>query len=162
MSIERQGNRITTSKHGKRLGLQAHSTVGTGGSRGPCEFLVGPDEFRMETTTADTTSSNLRAYGVSYLPGTSAGSSCVYTLDPPIPGVSKYIYGSTANGPFLIKTANSETIQSTVGSSFTTVEISSLGGGFRLIGLTTAIWVALGITSGTSSQASGFSLTTST
>ena len=70
--------------------------------------------------------------------------------------------GGVSNGPVYIKTANSETIVSTIGSSFTTVKISSLGGGFELIGLTTAQWLSMDLTSGTSSQASGFSLTTST
>lgn len=154
--------KITTSLRGFRFGLQAMSTVHTGGSHGPNEFLVGPDDFRVGVTTAETTSANLKAHGISILPGSSAASSCVYTIDPPIPGIGKSIVGTTANGPFLIKTANSETIHTTLGTSFTTVEISSIGGGFQLVGLTTAVWLGIGLTSGTSSQASGFILTTST
>lgn len=155
-------NQILTSLRGRRVGLQAMSSAATGSNHGRREFLVGPDDFRVETSTAETTSTNLKPFGVSICPGTSEASSAVYTLDPPIPGVRKIIGTSTANGPVFIKTANSETIQSTVGSSFTTVKISSLGGMFELIGLTTAIWLGLGLTSGTSSNASGFSLTTST
>lgn len=153
---------ITTSIRGRRFGLQITSTNATGGTRGPQEFLVGPEALRAGVSTADTTSTNLHPFGVSVLPGTSEGSSSVYTLDPPIPGVVKTIMGTTANGPFIIKTENSETIQTTAGSSWTTVEISSLGGGFQLVGVTTAIWMGIGLTSGTSSQASGFILTTST
>lgn len=152
---------ILTSIYGRRLGLQRLTTAQSGGQAN-ANFLVGPDDFRVEVTTAQTTSTNLRPFGLSVLPGTSAGSSAVYTIDPPIPGVRKIIVGSTDNGPTLLKTANSETITTTMGSSFTTVEISSLGGSFELIGLTTARWLSLGLTSGTSSNASGFILTTST
>lgn len=155
-------DKYTTSVKGRRLALQQMSTTQSGGTRGLMEFLVGPDDFRVNVTTAASTSSNLRPHGVSILPGTSAASSCVYTLDPPIPGVRKTIVGTTANGPFIIKTANSETIHTTAGTSFTTVEISSIGGGFTLMGLTTAVWMGIGLTSGTSSNASGFTLTTST
>lgn len=153
------GNKITTSKHGRRLGLQSMSTGETGGSKN--EFLVGPDDFRVAVTT-ETTSTNLKPFGVSVGLGTSAASSAVYTLEPPIPGVRKVVGGSSANGPVYVKTANSETILSTVGSTHTTVKISSLGGGFELVGISTSQWLALGLTSGTSSNASGFGLTTST
>lgn len=152
--------RIRTSIHGRRIGLQ-HLTTGESGGAASAQFLVGPEDFRVGVTTAETTSTNLKAYGISICPGTSAGSSAVYTLEPPIPGVRKVIQGGTANGPVYIKTANAETLLTTVGSSHTTVKVSSVGGTFELVGLTTAIWGAY-ITSGTSSQASGFGLTTST
>ena len=154
-------DKVLTSIFGRRLGLQQMTTAQTGG-RLTAEFLVGPESLRVGVTTAETTSTNVAAYGVSVLPGTSAGSSAVYTLEPPIPGVRKFIVGGDANGPVYLKTVNSEVIVSTVGSSFTTVKISSIGGSFELIGVTTARWASLGLTSGTSSQASGFGLTTST
>lgn len=152
---------MTTSVHGRRLGLQVASTKQTGG-KGTMDFIVGPKDIRLETSTDDSTSANVDPYGYSYLPGTSAASSAVYTLDPPVPGVSKVICGPIDNGPVYVKTANSETIVSTVGSSFTTVKISSLGGAISLVGMTTSMWLAIGLTSGTSSQASGFTLSTST
>ena len=155
------GNKILTSLFGRRLGLQRMTTSESGGSA-PQEYLVGPDALRVGVTTAETTSVNLPAHGVSVIPGTSADSSAVYTLDPPIPGVRKTIQGGEDNGPVYVKTANDETIVSTVGSSHTTVEVSSLGGVLELMGLTTAVWLGIGLTSGTSSQASGFGLTTST
>lgn len=155
-------DKYTTSVHGRRLGLQAMSTPETGSNHGRLDFVVGPEEIRVDVTTDESTGTNLKPFGVSVLPGTSAASSCVYTIDPPIPGVRKYIVGTTANGPFLVKTANNEQIFTTAGTSFTTVEISSIGGGFEMVGLTTAIWLGLNLTSGTSSNASGFSLTTST
>lgn len=154
-------SKILTSIFGRRLGLQRMSSSETGGA-GVSEFLVGPDDYRVGVSTAETTSVTLNAHGVSVNLGTSAGSSAVYTLEPPIPGVRKVISGSTANGPVFIKTANAETIISTLGSTHTTVKISTLGGAFELIGLSTSQWLALGLTSGTSSNASGFALTTST
>jgi hypothetical protein len=153
---------IGTSIHGTRMGLQFMSTAFSGGSRGSQEYLVGPAALRVGVTTAESTAVNLHPHGVSHLPGTSVGSSAVYTLDPPVPGVIKTIYGSSENGPIYVKTANNETIKTTLGTTFTTVKISTLGGGFQLMGLTTAIWIGLGLTSGTSSQASGFGQTTST
>lgn len=155
-------SQLNTSLFGRRFGLQNMSTGQSGGSRGARDYLVGPESLRVASTTAETTATNLDPFGISYLPGTSAASSAVYTIDPPIPGVRKTIVCSTANGPVYLKTVNSETIQSTVGSSFTTIKGSSVGGCFDLVGLTTAIWAAIGITSGTSSQASSFGLSTTT
>lgn len=152
-------SKILTSIFGRRLGLQRMSSAETGGSRG--EFLVGPEDLRL-MINFETTATNLKPYGVSVALGTSAGSSAVYTLDPPIPGVRKVISGSTVNGPVYIKTKNDETLLSSAGSTFTTVKISSLGGAFELVGVSTARWLCLGLTSGTSSNASGFGLTTST
>lgn len=152
--------KILTSIFGRRLGLQ-RLTTGESGGAAKAEFLVGPDDFRVGVTTAESTAVNMKPFGVSVCPGTSAGSSAVYTLEPPIPGVRKVIQGGTANGPVFIKTANSETITTTVNSSATTVKISSVGGALELIGLTTSVWLGF-VTSGTSSQASGFGLTTST
>jgi hypothetical protein len=155
------GDKIITSVRGRRLGLQV-ITTGIQGGRKAHEYLVGPDALRMPVTTAETTATNVLPFGVSYLPGTSAASSAVYTIDPPVPGVEKTVVGGTDNGPVYLKTKNGETIESTIGSTFNTVKISSLGGAFKLVGLTTGIWAAIGITSGTSSQASGFGVTTST
>jgi len=154
-------NKYVTSLYGRRFGLQRLTTAISGLTKA-AEFLVGPEAVRTGTSTGESTAANVTSYGGSLLPGTSAASSAVYTIDPPIPGVRKSVLGGTANGPVYLKTANSETIQTTVGSSFTTVKISSVGGGFELVGITTGIWLGLGLTSGTSSNASGFGLTTST
>lgn len=155
-------NKILTSLHGRRFGLQRMSTAESGGSRGAKEYLVGPEHLRQDVSTAESTGTNLHPFGISSLPGTSAGSSAVYTIDPPVPGVRKTIWSDGANGPVFLKTANAETLRSTLGTSFTTVKISTLGGAFDMVGLTTAIWGLIGVTSGTSSQAGGFALTTST
>jgi len=155
------GEKITTSIFGRRLGLQK-LTTGISGASAEQEFLVGPGDIRVGVTTAETTSTNLKPHGLSNCPGTSAGSSSVYTLDPPVPGVWKTIafVGSSANVTY-VKTANGETFSTTMGTSFTTIK-SSNAGSLVLLGLTTSIWLIPGLTTGTSSNAGGFTLTTST
>lgn len=155
-------DKYTTSVHGRRLGLQAMTTPVTGGSHGTVDFLVGPEAVRMGLTTSPSTSTNLKAYGVADIVGTSADSSSVFTIDPPIPGVPVFLYfRSTGNTACYVKTANDETIHSTIGSSHTTIK-STVGGVVQLVGLTTAKWAAIGLTSGTSSNSGGFAPTTST
>lgn len=151
---------ITDSIKGRRLGLQRLSTGQTGGSE--VEFLVGAEAVRMGVTTAETTGKAIKAFGVSNLVGTSAGSSAVYVLDPPIPGVRKIInIGTTDNGPIYLKTKNGETFNTTLGTTFTVIK-SSAGGYYELTGVTTAIWGAVNITSGTSSNASGHVMSATT
>jgi hypothetical protein len=154
-------DKYTTSVHGRRLGLQRMTTPETGGSDGPLDFLVGAEALRADVSTAESTGA-ISAYGVSVLAGTSAASSAVYIIDPPIPGVRKTIVnGSSADGPMYITTKNSETINTTAGTTFTTIKTSA-GGSFELVGVTTGVWAGIGLTTGTSSQASGFVFSTST
>lgn len=150
-----------TSIFGRRFGLSKVTTALHGG-RAEVDLINGPDDLRVAVTTAESTGTNLSPWGYSNLPGTSVGSSAVYTIDPPIPGVRKIVTCSTENGPIYLKTKNSETFLTTLGSTHTTIKASTLGGAYELIALTTARWLALNITSGTSSQAGGFALTTST
>jgi len=137
---------ILTSVYGRRLGLQPMSS-GQSGSPGNAEFLVGPDAARVATSTAETTSTQMKAYGISYIVGTSAASTPVYTLAPPIPGVKKGLFFGSTDSALYVKTANGEYIYgSSMGSSATTIRSS--GGGFvELIGVTTAIWATGGISS---------------
>ena len=143
------------SVHGRRLGLQRPSTNQTGYS--PAEFLVGPDSFRVAVSSAASTGTDLRPWGVHYLPTSSAGSSQVYTIGAPNPGTGMVtVMGGTASEVFL-KTKNSETLVTSGGSSFTTINPSSLGFTIGLIALTTAQW---GVYNG--STAAGHAYTTST
>ena len=154
-------NNILTSIYGRRLGLQRMTSSIHGGS-GDRELLVGPDAFRLPNTTGETTATDAKAYGISMFSGSSAASSSVFTLEPPIPGVEKLLYfPSTGDKNCYVKTKNSEVIHSTRGSSFTVIQ-STIGGILRLVGVTTAIWAAPGLSSGTSSQNPGFALTTTT
>ena len=131
-------SKILTSLFGRRLGLQRLSTGESGGSK--CEFLVGPDDFRVGVSTAESTGTNLKPHGYSMNLGTSAGSSAVYNLEPPVPGVRKVLVSSTANGPVYVNTV-SALIFSSAGTTQATVRLSTLGVPVELIGLTTAIWV---------------------
>lgn len=143
-------DKITTSLYGRRFGLQNMTTGITGGSSA-AEFLVGPQGLRPLVSTSDTTSANIAAYGVSFI--TSAVSSGVYTLDPPIPGVRKTLNINSTSGTVYIKTANGETFTgSTQGTSFPTIKSTQNNAGvLELIGLTTAVWGIVGgaLSSGT-------------
>jgi hypothetical protein len=131
---------ITTSLHGRRFGLQIISTAQNGG-RLPAEFLVGPEAVREGLTTAESTGTNLLPYGVSFLPGTSAASSSVYVIDPPIPGVRKTVVFSSGTTPQYLKTKNGETFRTSADSTVATVISSTLTGAVvELIGLSTALW----------------------
>lgn len=153
-------NKYVTSLYGRRVGIQRFTTAISGGSA-PFEVMVGPEAIRMGTVT-ETTSTNLAPYGVSKIAGSSAASSSVFTIDPPVPGIEKTLwFSSTGNINCYVKTRNSETFQSSLGSSFTTLQCTA-GGLFRLVGLTTAIYGILNGTSGTSSQGGSLLQTTST
>lgn len=134
-------DKIITSIHGRRLGLQIMTTAQHGG-RLPASLLVGPDSgVRENVTTAEATGTAVLAYGVSFLAGTSAASSSVYVLDPPIPGVRKTVVFSSANTPMYLRTKNAETFRTSADSTVATVISSTLtGAAVELIGLTTAMW----------------------
>ena len=132
--------KYTTSVHGRRLGLQKMSTTETGGSYRK-DFLVGPEDLRRNVSSAQTTGTAIQAFGISFLNGTSAASSSVYVLDPPIPGVRKTVVFSSANTPQYLKTKNAETIRTSADSTVATVISSTLTGCVvELIGLTTGLW----------------------
>jgi hypothetical protein len=135
-------NKITTSIFGRRLGINRLTTGESGGAQGARDFLAGPEAYRTAVSTANTTGTNVAAYGVQVLPGTSAASSSVYTIDPPIPGVTVVVVGSSNAGCFLKTNAATETIMTTLGSSDTVLEFPSVGGVATLTGVTTARWVA--------------------
>jgi len=127
------GNKITTSKHGRRLGLQNMSTGETGGSRGAKEFLVGPEALRADATTADTTDVNLHPFGVARL-SSAAGT---FTLDPPIPGVHKTIAMSSGT---VLQVGDDQSLFSSAGSSHTTITTSAPAV-VGLTGLSSALWL---------------------
>ena len=132
--------KYTTSIHGKRLGLQAMSSVEHGGAK-KVDFLVGAEDIRAGVTTSYSTGTAIEAWGVSYINGTSAASSSVYVLDPPIPGVTKTVVFSSANTPQYLRTKNAETIRTSEDSTVATVIKSTLTGAVvQLIGLTTGMW----------------------
>jgi hypothetical protein len=136
--------KITTSLHGRVVGIQSLSSAESGSGSGVQHFLAGQfADIRRDVSTAETTAVNLKAHGVSQFGTTSTGtgSSAVYTLDPPIPGVTKFIAMTcgASDGPIYIKTGG-PTIESTAGSTFQTIKMSTRQF-IELIGVTTGRWM---------------------
>jgi hypothetical protein len=145
-------NRILTSIFGRRLGLQ-RLTTGESGGRQQSEFLAGPDDLRVGVTSNETTAVTIKPHGVSFNLGTSAGSSAVYTLEPPVPGIRKWLASSTANGPAYVNTSGA-LITSSAGTTMATIRLSTLGVPIELVGMTTAMWLTYAATAnGTGIQA---------
>jgi hypothetical protein len=151
---------ILTSIYGRRLGLQNLSTGQTGGTKGPIEVLVGPEDLRIGVTTNESTGTPMNAVGVSYLVGTSAASTPVFTLSPPIRGLRKNIFfGSTDSALYVKNSAGCSFAGTSLGNTGMTVIRSSAGGNVELIGLTTALFGVLNISS-TAVNGVGFQATT--
>ena len=136
--------KINRSIRGRDLGFQDLSSAESGSGNGVTRFLAGTViGVRRDVTTAETTSVNVKAHGLTAFGTTSTGtgSSAVYTLDPPIPGIEKLICLScgASDGPVYFKTAGAETIESTAGTSFTTFKLSTRGM-IQLYGVTTGRW----------------------
>jgi len=147
------------SIHGRQIGLQRVTTAISGGTRGQFDFLAGTYKGeRMDCTTADTTATNLLPFGNHILPTSSAGSSQVFTVDPPIPGANPLTVMTNGTAAAYVKTANGENYQTSAGSSFTVVLLSSLGAPIQLTPMTTALWAV----TGNGSTASGHTYTTTT
>lgn len=149
------GDKILTSIYGRRLGLQPMTTAGFGGSAAG-EALVGPDGFRGAVTT-ETTASNLRAFGQSLI--TSAASSGVFTIDPPIPGLmEKVVTFNSSGATAYLKTANSETFITTQGTTHTVLKSTqNIPFTVKLVPVSTSVW---GVIGGGSSAVMSMSTTT--
>lgn len=153
------GSQILTSIYGRRLGLQQLSTGQSGGSKA-LEFLVGPDDFRLGVTTNESTGTLMSPSGVSYLVGTSAASTPVYQMSPPIPGVKKKVFFGSTDSAIYVKAASGCSFAGTsLGSTGATAIRSSGGGYVELIGLTTALYGVDGVSS-TAVNGLGFQATT--
>lgn len=137
-----------TSIYGRRLGLSQLSTGQTGGTKGPVDFLAGFDDVRLPISTAETTDIPCNAAGISYLVGTSAASTPVFTIAPPIPGVRKQVFfGSTDSALYLKNSSGCSFAGTSLGTTGATVIRSSGGGMIELMGLTTAIYGVLNVSS---------------
>ena len=153
-------DRINESIRGRTLGFEflssaKHGTTKTG------RMLVGPEVLRIGNTTAETTATNLAAYGQSVLNNSSAGSSQVFTLDPPIPGVQKtVVFNSTVNTQYLRASTDASItfITATQGTTKCIIASTNLSAAaLTLVGITTAVWAAHG-----SISTGHFNFTTST
>jgi len=153
------GNNILTSIYGRRLGLQAFSTAQSGAAVN-AEFLVGPDGLRLGLTTNESTGTAMNPAGVSVLVGTSVASTPVFTLAPPIPGVKKVVVFGSTDSALYAKAASGCAIAGTsLGTTGATAIRSSGGGAIELMGRTTALHDALGVSS-TAVNGLGFQATT--
>ena len=153
------GNVILTSIYGRRLGLQPISTGQSGGSK-PIETLIGPDAFREGVTTNESTGTPANPAGISYFVGTSAASTPVYQLSPPIPGVSKRAFFGSTDSAIYVKAASGCSFAGTsLGNTGATVIRSSGGGYVDLMGMSTALH-AIGALSSTAVNGIGFQATT--
>ena len=150
--------RMSASIHGREFGLQRMSSVEMG-STFPGTLLVGAEALRQNVSSAETTALILRPFGLSNLSTVSSG---VHTLGPPIPGITKTIV-CTGGATEFVKTRNSETLESSRGSTFTVMRFVGYGIA-HLIGLTTARWLLSGMAgdSGDSANAPAIALSTTT
>lgn len=143
-------DKILPSIYGRRLGLQMMSSAVTGSVRALAEqpdMLVGTEDIRKGVSTGETTALAMKAYGVSRLFGTSVASTPVYTLDTPIPGVEKFINFESTDSAIYVKTGSGVFITGTsLGSSAAAIR-SSGGGAVVLMGVTTAAYAALQVSS---------------
>lgn len=141
------GNNILTSLYGRRIGLQPFSTAQSGAAINS-EFLVGPDDIRLGLTTNESTGTAMAPAGISVLVGTSAASTPVFTLSPPIPGVKKTIVFKSTDSALYAKCATGCAIAGTsLATTGATAIRSSGGGSAELMGLTTALHQALTLSS---------------
>lgn len=140
-------NSILTSIYGRRVGLQSLSAGQSGGSKKSQEFLVGPDDIRLGVTTNESTATPMDASGISHLVGSSAGSTLVFPLSPPIPGVRKDIFFGSTDSALYVKAASGVSFAGTSLGTSATVIRSSGGGCVELLGISTALYAILNVSS---------------
>ncbi len=141
------GNNILTSIYGRRLGLQGFAPAQSGAAIA-AEFVVGPDDIRLGLTKNESTAASMAPAGISVLVGTSAASTPVYTLAPPIPGVRKIVVFGSTDSAIYAKAAAGSAIQGTsLGATVCTAIRSSGGGAIELMGITTASYATLNVSS---------------
>lgn len=129
---------------GRRFGLVSLSSNQSGGSFGRIDVTAGAEDIRRRFSTAESTAA-IPAFGYSVLQNSSAGSSQVFQLDPPIPGVEKTVTFMTTVNTLYLKGLNGETFISSQGSSATTLKSTQLvSATVKLVPLSTASWMVLG------------------
>lgn len=141
-SINQLANRIRTSIHGRRLGLD------------PSDWLVGARGMRVPVTdaTSDTTGTALPNHGyVSVTTTTDDG----WRLTDPVAGAQVTLFtGSSSTGIHAV-TPVAATIVSSNGIAGSSISLSGAGAAITLIGLTTAVWSVVSINNAGSSAGTG-------
>jgi len=135
-------DRINESIRGRNLGFEFLSS-GKHGTQKTGKLLVGPEAAREYHSTGETTGTNMPAFGVSVLNASSAGSSQVYVLDPPIPGLTKKLVFNSTIATLYARTANASEVIVSSGTSAATVIKSTQNviGFVHALAVTTAMWV---------------------
>ena len=156
-TLQQLKNSILISIHGRKVGIDAN------------DFLVGlKDMLRPIQTalTSGTTATAVTNYGITAFDITTAAAStassigttevgCSWTMDAPTPGVQKILFkmsttgGSTA--PVIVEFGTGVTAYNTsLGSTFTGVNLTGVGQYCVLTGVTTAQWLVTAAGTGTS------------
>lgn len=99
-----------------------------------------------------TTATNLRAYGLSTLYNSSAGGAQIYTLDPPIKGVPKYlaVLRTDSSDTVRVEFGAGVTLLATTGATNNALVWATSGsgglppGGVTLMGASTSAWAIVG------------------
>lgn len=142
-------NIALTSIYGRRLGLGFLSTGQAASSKNAFDLLQGMDDIRRPISTGPTTGTPEDPTGISYLVGTSAASTPVYQLAPPIPGVRKTIFfGSTDSAIYIRPSVATHAFAGTSLGNTGCGAIRSSGGGYVMLeGLTTSLYGVVNVSS---------------
>jgi len=124
-------NKIKTSIHGRRLGLDTEG------------FLVGPSGLRTESiaATSGTTGTALTNHGLTTFT-MSTGAAKTYTLAAPVAGCQKELVVTSSSTKGIVVSLTNASLNSTAGSSTTTITFNGRGDRAILEGLSTSTWVA--------------------
>lgn len=149
---------ILTEIYGSRLGLDAN------------ECLVGPKSFvnPIQSLTSGSTATKVTNYGITQLDVTTAAAStassigttetgCSWQMDAPFPGVEKILTKVSATGgstmPCIVEFSTGVTVtgvDTTLGTTFTGVNLQGVGAFVRLMGMGTTEWRVVAKSTGTS------------
>ena len=139
LSLETIRNRIRTSIHGRRLGLDGNEQIA--GIKG----MTRP----VTDATSDTTGTALPNYGVVSVVTTTNDS---WTLTDPYVGAEvSLMTGSSSTGIHTI-TCAAATIRSTNGIAGANVVLTGMGACVNLVGISTAIWAVTSMSGSTPSN----------
>ena len=161
-TLQQLRNSILTSIHGRRLGLD------------PNEFLVGvKDTLRpIQSLTSGSTATTVLNYGLTQLNVTTGAAStassigttetgCSWQMAAPVAGVEKILTKVSATAgstmPCIVEFSTGATVtgvDTTLGTTFTGVNLQGVGAFVRLLGLGTTAWLVIGKSTGTSLAAS--------
>lgn len=137
--LEALRSKIRTSIHGRRLGLD------------DSDYLVGPKAFREQiediTTTAATSAS---PFGVTRVLTSGSSQTGSYTLQAPVPGVTKTLaLNSTSTGGQQFTATNATIYTASAGTSAAVVNLYAPGASVQLQAVTTDRWIVVGGSLGT-------------